>query len=64
LDVAPVRNTSFTLLGTSFRITAAVSVLPCTTLTRRLGCLLTNSVPPPFSASFWNGKAYEMNCFR
>jgi hypothetical protein len=52
LEVAPVRNTSLTLLGISFRITAAVSVLPCTTRTRRSGCLLTNSVPPPLSASF------------
>jgi hypothetical protein len=40
------------LLGISLRITAAVRVLPCTTLTLRFGCLLTNSVPPPFSASF------------
>uniref|UniRef100_A0A0A9BEB3 Uncharacterized protein n=1 Tax=Arundo donax TaxID=35708 RepID=A0A0A9BEB3_ARUDO len=52
LDVAPVRNTSLTLPGISLRITAAVRVFPCTTLTLRFGCLLTNSVPPPLSASF------------
>ena len=34
------------------RITAAVSVLPCTTRTLRSGCRSTKSVPPPLSASF------------
>ena len=52
LEVAPVKNTSFTSFGTSLRITAAVKVLPWTTRTLRSGCLLTNNVPPPFKASF------------
>lgn len=52
LDVAPVMNTSVVPCGISLRITAAVSVLPWTTRTRSPGCLFTNSVPPPFSASF------------
>ena len=52
LEVAPVMNTSDVPLGISFRITAAVSVLPWTTRTRRSGCFFTNSVPPPLSASF------------
>jgi hypothetical protein len=52
LDVTPVRNTSPTFGGISFRMTAAVRVLPWTTRTFRFGCLLTNNVPPPLSASF------------
>ncbi|RAL44138.1 hypothetical protein DM860_016384 [Cuscuta australis] len=52
LEVAPVRKTSVTSFGMSLSITAAVSVFPCTTLTFRFGCLFTNNVPPPFSASF------------
>ena len=56
LEVAPVKNTSFTSFGISLRITAAVKVLPWTTRTLRSGCLLTNNVPPPFKASFCTNK--------
>ena len=51
-DVAPDKKTSFTSLGISLRITAAVKVLPCTTRTLRSGCLLTKRVPPPLRDSF------------
>ena len=56
LDVAPVRNTSPALAGISFKMTAAVKVLPWTIRTFRFGCLLTNNVPPPLSASFCREK--------
>ena len=52
LEVDPVRNTSVTSFGNSLRMTAAVRVFPCTTLTLRAGCFLTNSIPPPFNDSF------------
>uniref|UniRef100_M1B445 Protein WAX2 n=1 Tax=Solanum tuberosum TaxID=4113 RepID=M1B445_SOLTU len=52
LEVAPVKKTSFTSRGISFKITAAVKVFPWTTRTLRFGCLLTKSVPPPFKLSF------------
>mmetsp|Transcript_39454 Transcript_39454/g.97691 ORF Transcript_39454/g.97691 Transcript_39454/m.97691 type:complete len:310 (-) Transcript_39454:1399-2328(-) len=52
LLVAPVRKISLTSPGIFCRIAAAVSVLPCTTRTRKFGCLSTNICPPPLSASF------------
>lgn len=52
-EVAPVKKTSLTSRGISLRITAAVKVFPCTTRTLRFGCLFTNSMPPPFNASFY-----------
>ena len=52
LEVAPVRKTSVTSAGISLRITAAVRVLPWTTLTLRSGLFFTYSVPPPLSDSF------------
>lgn len=65
-EVAPVKNTSLTSRGISFRITAAVKVFPWTTRTLRLGCLLTKRVPPPFRASFCKNKFnkyYSRQCF-
>ena len=52
LEVAPVKKTSFTSGFNSLIMTAAVNVLPWTTLTLKFGSLLTNNVPPPFKASF------------
>ena len=63
LEVAPVKNTSFTSFGISLRITAAVKVLPWTTRTLRSGCLLTNNVPPPFKASFCTNKTNPFSNF-
>ena len=48
-----MRKISLHSLGIFCKIAAAVSVFPCTTLVfRDFPCLLTNSAPPPFSASF------------
>lgn len=52
LEVAPVRKTSVASFGIPLMTTAAVSVLPCTTLTRSSGCFFTYKVPPPFKDSF------------
>lgn len=61
-EVAPVKNTSLTPWGISWRITAAVKVFPWTTRTLRLGCLSTKRVPPPFKASFWTKHTLTKNC--
>ena len=55
LEVAPVRNTSFTPGLSSFTTTAAVSVLPWQMRTLSCGLRSTNRRPPRFRASFWKG---------